>query len=101
MDGENCVLEDIRTTAQASISKQVDAHVRPDGDQPAERVESPDQKVVLFEEGLGGAGGTRWGRFCGGHSLNFSTATTSADGGRRTTKYCPCDRFHTKGYCRG
>lgn len=32
MDGENCVLEDIRTTAQASIRKQVDAHVRPDRD---------------------------------------------------------------------
>jgi hypothetical protein len=51
MDREDCVLEDIRAAAQASIREQVDAHVRPDWDQPAERVKSPDQKVMLFKEG--------------------------------------------------
>jgi hypothetical protein len=73
----NCkhrILEDRRPSVEARIRYEVDAHVRPDRNQSAQRVQTANEKIVFFQESREGTGRT-WGRR--GGSVHFSFISTA------------------------
>jgi hypothetical protein len=76
MDRKDSILKNCRTAIEARIGHQVDAHVSANGHESAQGVESPNNKVVLFQESREGTtlgGGRRRGNV---HAGIFSAALT-------------------------
>jgi hypothetical protein len=76
VDRKDGILKNCRTSVEARIGHQVHAHVSANGHESAQGVESPNNKIVLFEESREGPtlrGGRRRGNV---HAGIFSAALT-------------------------
>lgn len=86
VDRKDCILKNCWTSVEARIGQQVDAHVSANGHESAQGVESPNDKVVLFEESREGptlGGGRRRGNV---HAEVFSAALTVSIAGEPPVK---------------
>jgi hypothetical protein len=86
MDRKDCILKNCWTSVEARIGQQVDAHISANGHESAQGVESPNDKVVLFEESREGptlGGGRRRGNV---HAEVFSAALTVSIAGEPPVK---------------
>ena len=70
MDRKNGILEDFRTTREAGVGQQVDAHVRPYRNQATQRVEPTNQEFVALKKASG-----RFRARCFSHSQRFLDRT--------------------------